>query len=292
MVSVYPLFPGSSVITSQKADKISERMTPLSKKQPRKTVSYHCFRIIRWMIDVCYPKVTLEGLEHIPTEPCLLVGNHCQMNGPIIAELRIPGKLAIWCAGAMMELKEVPAYAYADFWCHKPKWSRWFYKLLSYLIAPLSVCIFNHARTIPVYRDGRVMTTFRRTVQRLEEGDNVVLFPECPEDYNGIIQQFQEGFADIARLYHKRTGRELQMVPMYIAPKLKKVCFGQPIRYCAANSKEEERIRLRQALMETVTSLAVALPPHTVVPYNNISKRLYPTNVPREVPESIEKTGC
>ena len=125
-----------------------------------------------------------------------------------------------------------------------------------------------------------------------EAGCDVVVFPECPEDYNGIVQRFQEGFADIARLYYKRTGKELQMVPMYIAPKLKKVCFGQPIRYCAANPKEEERSRLRQALMDAVTELAVAQPPHTVVPYNNISKRLYPTNVPREVPEPNEKAGC
>ena len=292
MVSVYPLFRRVSVIISQKADKIPERAKILSKKQSHKTISYRCFRVIRWLIDLFYPKVKLEGLEHIPQEPCLLVGNHCQMHGPILAELRLPGKRAIWCAGAMMELKEVPAYAYADFWCHKPRWSKWFYKILSYVIAPVSVCVFNHAQTIPVYRDGRVMNTFRRTVQKLEEGANVVVFPECPEDYNGIVQQFQEGVADIARLYYKRTGRQLQMVPMYIAPKLKKVCFGQPIRYCAANPKEEERSRLRQALMDAVTALAVAQPPHTVVPYNNISKRLYPTNVPKEAPETYEKTGC
>lgn len=292
MVSVYPLFRRVSVITSQKADKIPERAKILSKKQSHKTISYRCFRMIRWLIDLFYPKVKLEGLEHIPQEPCLLVGNHCQMHGPILAELRLPGKRAIWCAGAMMELKEVPSYAYADFWCHKPRWSKWFYKLLSYLIAPVSVCVFNHARTIPVYRDGRIMMTFRRSVQKLEEGANVVVFPECPEDYNGIIQQFQEGFADVARLYYKRTGKELQLVPMYMAPKLKKVCFGPPVRYCAANPREEERTRLCRELMEAVTALAVAQPPHTVVPYNNISKRLYPTNVPKEVPETLEKTGC
>ena len=57
---------------------------------------------------------------------------------------RIPGDHAVWCNAEMMHLKEVPDYAYRDFWSLKPKAVRWFYRLLSYVIAPLSVCVFNN----------------------------------------------------------------------------------------------------------------------------------------------------
>lgn len=239
---------------------------------------FYC--IVRWFVRLFYPKITLAGTENIPNEACLLVGNHAQMNGPIIGDLYIPENRAIWCAGEMMHLKEVPAYAYQDFWCAKPKGIRWFYKLLSYLIAPIAVGIFNQPHIIGVYRDSRILSTFRQTVDALAGGANVVVFPEQDLPYNHIVNQFQDGFVDIGRLHTRRSGTPLPFVPMYVAPTLKKVYFGTPITYCPDNPKEEERQRICRHLMDEITRLAQSLPRHTVVPYNNIPKSDYPMNIP------------
>ena len=83
----------------------------MEQKSLKARISYRCYRIIRWLVWAFYPKITLKGAEQLPGEPCLIVGNHCKMNGPIIAELYIPGNRAIWCAGEMMHRKEVAAYA-------------------------------------------------------------------------------------------------------------------------------------------------------------------------------------
>lgn len=243
------------------------------------------YRVIKWLVRLFYPKIEVVGAENLPEEAALIVGNHAQMNGPIACELYFPGRHCTWCAGEMMHLKEVPAYAYRDFWSHKPKSVRWFYKLLSYLIAPLSVCIFNQGTTVPVYHDSRLLTTFRETVKRLQAGESVVIFPECDADYNHILCRFQDRFIDIARIYYKKTGVELAFVPMYIAPKLKKMYFGTPIRFCSEHSIREERQRICTHLMEEITAMACALPEHTVVPYRNIPKREYPSNIPHEVSE-------
>lgn len=243
------------------------------------------YRVIKWLVRFFYPKMEVVGAENLPEEAALIVGNHAQMNGPIACELYFPGRHCTWCAGEMMHLKEVPAYAYRDFWSHKPKAVRWFYKLLSYLIAPLSVCIFNQGTTVPVYHDARLLTTFRETVKRLQAGESVVIFPERDGDYNHILCQFQVRFIDIARVYYKKTGVELAFVPMYIAPELKKMYIGAPIRFCGEHSIQEERQRICTYLMEEITAMACALPEHTVVPYRNIPKREYPSNIPREVSE-------
>ena len=63
------------------------------------------YRIV-WLVS---PKYTLFGEENLPDEPCVLVGNHCQMYGPIAAELYLPRPHAIWCIGEMMSRKEVPS---------------------------------------------------------------------------------------------------------------------------------------------------------------------------------------
>ena len=249
------------------------------------------YRIIRAMVRLLSPKMELVGAEQLPEEPCVLVGNHCQMNGPIAGELYAPGKHYIWCAGEMMQLKEVPAYAYKDFWSFKPRLVRPFFKLLSYCIAPLSVCVFNNAHTVPVYRDTRIITTFRQSIQRLEEGNSLVIFPEHNQRHNNIIYDFQEKFIDLARFYYKKTGKTLSFVPLYIAPRLGKMCFGEPVRFDPGAPIEQERRRICRVLMERVTALGVSLPPHTVVPYRNIRKRDYPKNRPLEVYDHEKASG-
>ena len=240
------------------------------------------YKVIRWVIKTVYPKIEVVGQENLPEGACIIVGNHTQMNGPIACELYMPGNHHIWCAGEMMHRKEVQAYAFRDFWSQKPKWTHPFYKLLSYIITPISVCVFNNAHTIGVYRDARIINTFKKTVIRLQEGARVVIFPEHDVKYNHIIYDFQDKFIDVAKLYHKKTGREISFVPLYIAPKLKKMYLGKPIRFCAANPMEGERCRIREYLMREITDIACALPEHTVVPYRNIPKKYYPSNVPKE----------
>ena len=237
------------------------------------------FKFIKWVVRVVYPKMEVVGTEHLPDEPAMVVGNHTQMNGPIACELYFPGNRYTWCAGQMMEWKEVHGYAYQDFWSQKPKGVRWLYKIASYLITPLSVVVFNNANTIPVYHDKRVLTTFRETVKKLADGASVVVFPERDVPHNHIICEFQDRFIDIARLYYKKTGKSLPFVPLYIAPKLKKMYLGAPIYFDPSNPIEEERKRICDYLMEQITDIACALPRHIVVPYRNIPKKDYPFNI-------------
>lgn len=252
-------------------------------EQKHNTLSLGCFRVIRWLVKVFYPKITVEGTENLPRESAIIVGNHTQMNGPICAELYFPGKRKTWCAYQMMKCKEVPAYAFQDFWSGKPRWTHWFYKALSYIIAPLSACLFTNAHTIPVYHDARLITTFKQTISALQAEENVIIFPECYTPHNHIVYEFQDKFVDVAKLYYKRTGKIINFVPLYIAPKLKKIYIGKAIPFCPDNSMEQERSRICNYLMDEITSIACSLPRHTVVPYPNIPKKDYPCNIPEEV---------
>lgn len=249
------------------------------------------YRMIRGTVDLIYPDIEVVGLENLPEEPCILVGNHCQMNGPIISEIRIPGDHYTWCISQMMERKEVAAYAFADFWAQKPKWNRWAYWLFSRCIPALAAFVMSSARTIPVYRDSRCITTFRKTMEKLQEGCSIVIFPEHDVPYNSILCEFESRFIDVARLYYRKTGKALRFVPMYLAPKIRKVIIGMPIVFRPEQPLDEERERIRLSLMQAITELAEALPLHTVVPYLNLPKKEYPRNrLPESEGEKEEKT--
>ncbi|MBO4915041.1 MAG: hypothetical protein J5449_07525 [Oscillospiraceae bacterium] len=249
----------------------------------KKKLSYLLYRIIKWFVWLFFPKMKVFGEENLPEGPCIIVGNHTQMNGPIACELYCPGNHYTWTAGEMMHWKEVQPYAFRDFWSQKPKSVHWWYKLLSYLIVPLSVCVFNNANCIGVYHDTRIISTFKETVAKLQSNARVIIFPEHDAPHNHIVYDFQDRFIDVARLYHKKTGSELLFVPLYVAPALKGLYFGKPVRFDSSAPVDEERRRICDAMMDGVTELACSLPEHTVVPYRNIPKKDYPKNIPSEV---------
>lgn len=240
------------------------------------------FRFIKYIVRLVYQKTEIIGLENLPDEPCVIVGNHSQIHGPIACELYLPENYYTWCASQMMKLKEVPAYAYKDFWSGKPKPLRPLFKLISYIIAPLCVLLFNNARTIAVYKDNRVLKTFKESITKLENKNNIVIFPEYDKIYNNIIYDFQEGFVDLAKLYYKRTGKELSFVPLYLAPKLKRMHLGKPIKFSTDKPIEEERRRICDYLMSEITDIARSLPEHTVIPYRNIPKKQYSKNTSKD----------
>lgn len=241
------------------------------------------YRIIRWFVWLFAPKFRRVGDEKLPDEPCVIVGNHSQMYGPIAGELYMPGRHEIWCAGEMMHRKEVADYAFTDFWSFKPKWTHWFFRIASRLITPLSVCVFNNAHTIPVYHDTRLISTYRESITKLQAGSSMVIFPEKNERHNNILYAFQDKFVDLARFYYKKTGKALSFVPLYVCPKRGTLSFGDPIRFDPAVPIAEERARICEYLSNAITEIACSLPEHTVVPYRNIRKRDYPKNIPLEV---------
>lgn len=249
------------------------------------------YRVIRWLVWLFSPKFRIEGRENIPDEACVIVGNHSQMYGPISAELYTPVVHDTWCAGEMMDKHEVAEYAYHDFWAEKPFWNRWFFWLVSRMIGPLAELIFTNADTVAVYHDARVIETFRDSMERLQQGRSMVIFPEHNAGHNNIVHDFQNKFVDLARFYYRKTSHELMFVPLYVAPRLKTLYYGKPIRFRHEVPIAEERKRICTELQDAITDIAVALPEHTVVPYPNIPKKQYPKNIPLEVC-SLEKKAC
>lgn len=248
------------------------------------------YRAVRGLIRTVYPTYRVLGQEKLPDEPVILVGNHCRMHGPVAGELYAPGEHYIWSASEMLKPAEVAAYAYRDFWSGRPKAFSWFYRALSHLIAHPAAYLLGNSHVIPVYRDSRIITTFKQTIARLDEGCNVVIFPEQHIPHNHVLYSFQEHFIDVAKLYYKRTGRALAFVPMYLAPELHCFSLGDPIRFCPDAPIETERERICHELMQRITALAEALPEHRVVPYDNdIPKKRWLSN--RDEGKCYEKTG-
>ena len=244
----------------------------------KKSFSAFSFKILKELVRWFSPKFKVEGAENLPEDACIIVGNHSQLYGPIACELYSPRKRRTWCAGEMMHREEVAAYAFQDFWSQKPKWTHPWFKLMSHLIVPFSLCLFNNAETIEVYHDTRLIGTIRKTIAELTSGTDIVIFPEKDAPGNHILYAFQDKFVDVARFYYRKTHKALSFVPLYIAPHLKTMYYGKPIAFDPTQPIDEERAHIIAYLRDEITKQAESLPLHTVVPYRNIPKKLYPKN--------------
>lgn len=236
------------------------------------------YKAVKVLLGVFYGKVKTVGRENLPEEGAIVAGNHSQLNGPISAELYFPGDCFTWCQGEMLEKENVRKYVYEDFWSQKPKRSRWYYKAMSYVVAPMLHFLTKNANTIGVYHDARLLSTFKNTVNALQEGNHIVIFPEHNVPHNHIIYDFQAHFIDVAKLYYKRTGKRLAFVPLYLAPLKRTMYFGKATYFDPDAPMDLERERIRRYLMEEITRMAVSLPTHIVIPYRNIPKLQYPKN--------------
>ena len=148
------------------------------------------FRFIKRIVKLFYGKNEFLGLDNMPEVPSVYVANHVKLNGPIINEIYFPSKKRMWCIGNLMKIKEAPSYCYIDFWSKKPKILRPFYKVLSYIVAPLFVFLMKNADTIAVYKDARLMKTYRESMNYLDNNTNIIIFPEYEKKYNDIINEF------------------------------------------------------------------------------------------------------
>lgn len=232
------------------------------------------FKVARFF----YGKIKLIGLDNIKS-PCIIVANHSQAYGPLMFELGFPLKNKMWCISKMLSCKTAPRYIYKDFFKYKNKKMLWVYKPLSYVMSPILVYLCKNINPIAVYKDSKILFTFKNTVQSLKNGENIIIFPETHEKFNNIVNNFESGFVKISKLYERQCQKPLLFVPTYVCPALKTIVFGDPISADKDISQKEGSRQLCNRFMQEITLLAKSLPKHKVVPYANINSKQYPDNV-------------
>ena len=138
-------------------------------------------------------------------------------------------------------------------------------KLLARLMGWLSVNIMCGLNSIPVYRDSpmKLRMTLRKSVEALENGDNLMIFPEHPEGkyVKGSVSELSPGFLMLAEAWWKRSGRKLRIMPVYANREERTFTFGDEIRFEPENgyAAEQERI-LREARKQLLQMAGESVP--------------------------------
>ena len=208
-----------------------------------------------------------EHAGPLPEEAVVFVANHAQIFGPLSAVLDMPRKVWPWVDARVMDKKTAAQFAFIDFLEGDRRRCKWFFRMLSHVVSFLLRPLLRDAGGIPVYRDRQVIKTFARSCELLSQGESLILFPEKEYYYSDYIFEIQDGFVDLGRFWFKQTGKRLIFVPVYFAPGLNSVNFGEPVTYDPQADPRAERRRVAALLKQRIDALARSLPPHKPIPF-------------------------
>ncbi|NLC31907.1 MAG: hypothetical protein GX781_01245 [Clostridiales bacterium] len=198
--------------------------------------------------------------------PCIFTCNHGELYGPIVTNLFIPYSFRPWVINEMMDRELIADYIYT-YTFKRQRWLPESLKLpLSRAVTPALAWIMESLDSIPVYRNtpGELIKTFRASASAMEAGDNLLIFPENPNDpsqeKNGYLRDgignFFTGFVSVAQVYQRKTGKSPLFFPIYADKKNRLMRFGKPIRYNAQNNKVDEQRRVSDYLRSEMLRMA------------------------------------
>ena len=222
----------------------------------------------RFLIFLCslHFRCKLVQQDHIVTDddnPLVFLCNHGEFYGPMACKIYIPVPIRAWTNSTMMfDKKSVAKYIYENTTSkqeHMPEFEK---RILARMAAWLSVNVMSQLECIPVYRESlmKLRETFRLTMDAMEAGDNILIFPENPEQKypREGIGELSPGFVMLADIYWKRKHKKMRFLPMYADKKHRTITFGDIVEYQPENSLGDEQNRIVEGILRQIRSIAEA----------------------------------
>ncbi len=204
--------------------------------------------------------------ENLPQQgPAVFVANHARALGPIAVTSSLPFRVYPWVIGDMLVWKQAPTYLNRDFvgpGLHVPPALS---MLLSQLIAQVSVRLLRAVQSIPVWQGDQLLETYRLSLDFLERGRRLLIFPEDPEepmDEASGLRPFKKGFARLGEMYYARTQKLLFFYPLAVHERLRQVRLGKPISFNPNNDPARERARLMHVLETAIRNMLFEMTMH------------------------------
>lgn len=233
----------------------------------KKSLKRYGIKLIILLIRPFY-RHKIVGKENVKLDkdiPCIFVSNHGEIYGPVVNVVFVPYSFRPWTTFEMLDAEIIADRVCGGFLKNqKVLPEKLCYWLVDKVAAPFLAWIMRQAESIPVYHDNprKLMLTFRETVAAMEAGDNILIFPEnaaTSEDgkyQKEGVSEFFTGFTMTAQMFHARTGKCCQFIPLYANKEKRTITFGQSTRYDPENAPADEKERLCKVLRDEMIRLS------------------------------------
>ncbi|MGI6260942.1 MAG: hypothetical protein ACOYJR_03795 [Acutalibacteraceae bacterium] len=225
------------------------------------------FWVVKTLFRPFFPSRFLgaDNIDEASETPKVFVCNHLEIYGPIITQLHLPYPVRTWIINNMVDLqlteKNLSGAIDKIFKIFSPKVRHW----LCHVLARPVCWAMNSIDHVTVYRGNSrdVIRTIRDTVDAIQCGDNILLFPENTSAAGetgaykiGEVSAFFSGFSNIAASVYEKTGQCITFYPLFADKKNKKIRAAKGVTFNPSNPKPEEKKRIVNYLHDTMCSMA------------------------------------
>ncbi len=222
--------------------------------------------ILALLRPLYYHKVIgTENLSQYEDGTIILVSNHGELYGPVVTNLYIPISFRPWSISEIVDKDAIVPYVYENT-ALRQKWCPDFLKMpLTKLCCRFILWVLSSIEAIPVYRSKprELLKTFRISVEAMQAGDNLLIFPENPQLNEGDdkryrregISAFYTGFVMLAPALYAKAKKRAVFVPIYASKHLRTLTIGAGIRYDPEPPQTEEKLRIVGELQRSMQAM-------------------------------------
>jgi 1-acyl-sn-glycerol-3-phosphate acyltransferase len=204
------------------------------------------------------------GLENVESAgPAIYAGNHLGSLGPIQAVLSVPVRFYPWVVAEMTDPARARQYLYDDFVGPELRLHGRGGIALATAISWISVRLLNSAGAIPMDSNrGRIIDAFRRSLDLLAQGKNLLIFPENtaePIEPATGMHPFKCGFAELCWIRQQATGERVPVYPMAVHPSSRTLAIGKAMFIPHGGARRGDLRAACIALSQEIRELYVGL---------------------------------
>ncbi len=209
------------------------------------------FRFLKKLMRIRYKEPKFVFLGEPLENGAIVLSNHEGTDAPMALELYYDAPMRMWGAHEMNSgLGKLYSYQAKVYYHEKKHWNIHLARLFCLIASPLTHLFYSGFELISTYHDARFAKTVRESIASLENGDNVIIFPENSK--NGYLPELEGFFAGFALVAEKCVKRNID-APIYVAYYRKSdntYIFDEPVLSSAllnsGKSKEELADMLRR----------------------------------------------
>ena len=214
------------------------------------------FRFMKKLMLGRYKKPTFVYLGEKFDKGAIILSNHEGTDAPMSLELYCDQPLRMWGAYEMNS-GVVKMYKYQSrvYYHEKKHWNLFWARLFCLIASPLTNLFYKGLNLISTYRDGRFRKTLRESVEALQAGDNIVIYPEISDKgYLAELEGFHLGFVVLAEVC-KKKGMDVPIYVTYFRKSDLTYIVDKPVLYSELSSNGETREEIAKKLLERCNEL-------------------------------------
>lgn len=214
------------------------------------------FKVLKKIMKIRYKKPNFVFLGDEITNSSIILSNHEGTDAPMSLEIYLNKPIRMWGAHEMNSgLIKLYKYQTKVYYHEKKGWNLFLARLFCLIASPLTNLFYKGLNLISTYKDARFKTTLQESINALNSGENIVIFPE--DSTNGYLEElegFYAGFVMLCEICYKK-GIDLPIFVSYFKKKEKTYIFDKPILYSTLKQQFNSRAEIAENLKNRCNEL-------------------------------------